>query len=71
MALSTSFGLHVISLERSINFVYEFRAWNIPVTPSENFQHKKFLSENIMMKNFHANYLELKLTQTKIEQITV
>ena len=39
--------------------------------PSENFRHKILLSENAMMKFFCMNYLELKLTLTKIKQITV
>ena len=38
--------------------------------PSENFRHKICLAEN-NDQNFHTNYLELKLTLTKIKQITV
>ena len=38
--------------------------------PSENFRHKIFSAEN-NDQNFHTNYLELKLTLTKIKQITV
>ena len=47
----------------------KFRAWNI--LPWENFRDEIFLSENALRKIFHTNYLELKLMQTKIKQITV
>ena len=39
--------------------------------PSEKFWHEIFSSENVATEIFHANYLELKSTQTKIKQITV
>ena len=39
--------------------------------PSENFWHEIFLLEGKITKIFRANYLELKLTLTKIKQIMV
>ena len=47
----------------------KFCLWNI--MSSENFRPKIFLSEYVLTKTFHTNYLELKLMQTKIKQITV
>ena len=46
----------------SMNFACEYN--------SKNFRHEILLLENVLTKIFHTNYLELKLTQTKIKQIT-
>ena len=64
LLLSTSFCLH-ISLEQNINFVHEFRTWNIIYSVN-------FLSQNILVRKrndkiFNTNYLPLNLTPTKIK----
>ena len=68
LLLSTSFCLHV-SLEWSINFVYEILLMKYNDL-------RKFSARNIFVRKrndeiFHTNYLEFKLTQTKIRLIMV
>ena len=44
-----------VSLERNINFVHEFCAWN--KIPPVNFWHKIFSLDNVMMKFFHKLFI--------------
>ena len=65
---STSICLHV-SHKRNINFDYE-------VSRVKHDAFRKFSAQNIFISKrndeiFHMNYLEMKLTQTKIKHITV
>ena len=61
--------VYVLASNRISTLSMKFCTWNI--MPSENFCDEIFSSENVMTKIFHTNYLELKLTRTKIKQITV
>ena len=52
---------------------YQLRPWisRVKYNSFRIFLHETFPSENVMTKIFHTNYLEMKLMQTKIKQITV